>query len=279
MRVFLVCEALNSMPKVSIILPVHNGGNSLKQAIGSVLAQDFLDWELIVINDGSSDNSWEVVQGFQKDPRIKLLNHFKNLGLIQSLNDGLQVASGEYLARIDSDDLWTDSSKLSKQVDFLDSHPEVGLLGSWARCVDQKGKKLFQIKPPEKDGDVRKQILLHNCFVHSSILARIKLLRNFGGYSANDSHIEDYSLWLQLGKVARFWNLPEIMVNYRLNLTGITQTKNLQQIRAVLRLIRQYRHNYPNFFRAWLKWTAQLIITEIFGVKALTYLKIEKLKD
>lgn len=247
------------MPKVSIILPVFNGGRDLPAAVQSIFDQSFTDWELVFVNDGSTDNTAGTIREFlNRDSRATLLEHQKNLGLVISLNEAVAAAQGELLARLDADDLWVDRDKLKEQVLFLDQHPDCNLLGTWAKITGESGKKLYDFCPPAADGQIRKEFLLHNCFVHSSILARKKTLLLAGGYRAEDLHVEDYALWLRLGRLGTLANLPKIMVEHRVNESGITQTKNRFQIRAILGLIKQFRADYPNYFWAVLKWRFQL---------------------
>jgi glycosyltransferase involved in cell wall biosynthesis len=246
------------MPKVSIILPVYNGEEFLRQAINSVLLQSFADWEMIIINDGSSDTSGSIIGSFvSKDSRIRQIVHERNLGLVASLNEGVAVSSGEYLARLDSDDFWSDPDKLARQAAYLDNNPQCGLVGTRAEMVDMAGKHLYDFKPPSDDKNIRKQILLRNCFIHSSILIRKNILQQAGGYRVEDRHVEDYSLWLRMGKLAGFANLPEVSVVYRKNPSGITRTKNREQVRAALQLVEKFKNEYPGIWLARIKWRIQ----------------------
>lgn len=247
------------MSQVSIILPVHNGGRDLPAAVQSVFGQSLADWELIIVNDGSTDNTSGIISQLQnRDSRVALISHPQNLGLVKSLNDAVAAARGEFLARLDADDIWIDREKLAGQVLFLEQHPDCNLVGTWARVANTPGKKLYDFRPPCLDIKIRKEILLHNCFVHSSAVVRKKALLKAGGYRTEDLHVEDYALWLRLGLMGELANLPEVMVEYRFNEQGITKTKNRFQILANLRLIKQYRGFYPNYFWASLKWRLQL---------------------
>ncbi len=247
------------MPQVSIILPVYNGDRDLETAVQSVFNQSFADWELVIVNDGSADNTPDIVARFQnRDSRVVLISHAQNLGLVKSLNDAVGAARGELLARLDADDVWPGREKLAKQILFLREHPDCNLVGTGAVVTAASGKKLYDFRPPANDSQIRKEILLHNCFVHSSVVIRKSALLQAGGYRAEDLHVEDYALWLRLGQKGRLANLPDVMVGHRLNEQGITRRQNRFQIRAILRLIKQYRDFYPNYFWARLKWRLQL---------------------
>ena len=262
------------MPKVSIILPVHNAEATLPAAISSVLRQDFLDWELLIIDDGSTDGSKSLIEDrLPQEPRIKLITNNQNLGLVATLNKGLGAAMGEYVARIDADDEWVLKNKLKGQVEFLENNPKVGLVGTWAQVVAPDNRPLYQFKPPAKDHFIRKQILSHNCFVHSSILASRNLIMQAGGYSSQELHVEDYGLWLRMGKLSQLANLPQIMVSYRANPAGVTQQNNRAQVAAALKLISEHRKDYPNYLFAVLKWRLQKILAPIFGLKNMLMFK------
>lgn len=247
-----------NMPQVSTILPVFNGEKFLKQAIDSVLAQDFKDWELIVINDGSSDASEVIVKDFQQaDGRIRLVSNRENLGLVASLNRCLDMAGGEFIARLDSDDIWSLPDKLSRQVDFLRRNAGYGLVGTWAQVTDLNRRRLYDFKPPTRDLSIRRQMLMRNCFIHSSILARKKILLTAGGFKLEDKHVEDYALWLRMGQVSELANLPILALIYRQNPKGVTAEKNREQILQALRLVELHKTKYPNAFLAKIKWLAQ----------------------
>lgn len=246
------------MSQVSILMPVYNGEEFLKQAMNSVLVQSFPDWELLVVNDGSTDRSGEIIKWYAgQDSRIKLITNEHNLGLVASLNEAVAAAKGDLLARLDCDDWWSEPQKLFKQVEFLNLHQDFGLVGTWAALVEPSGKCLSYFKPPVDDAGIRKQILWHNCFIHSSILARKDIMLKAGGYKAGDRHAEDYALWLRMGRLAKFANLPVSMVKYRINPAGVTKTKNQEQISTAIKLISQFNNQYPNFWLGWLKWHLQ----------------------
>lgn len=253
------------MPKVSILMPVYNGGQLLPEAIKSVLGQDFADWELLVINDGSTDQSGKIIFGYtRRDSRIQQIVHSVNLGLIASLNEGLKMASGVFIARLDSDDTWSDVSKLRKQAAFLEQYPKVGLVGTFARIHGHNKGQGRILKYPVSVASIRKQILIRNCFVHSSVMFRRQLAQQCGNYNPQEKYAEDYGLWLRLGLVAEFCNIPEIMVNYYVNPAGVTQSENNRQILAAKQLIAKFKSNYPNYLLAWLKWSVQGFVKKVF---------------
>ena len=250
------------MLKVSVIMSTYNNAPLLAEAVESVLGQSFGDFEFLVFNDASTDNTEEILKEYQKkDSRVIITSNKSTLGLTANLNAGLSLATGEYIARIDSDDEWINKDKLQKQIDFLEANKKIGLVGTWAEFVGMDGKKVYDFKPPTEDAKIRKEFLLHNCFVHSSIVARKRLMIEAGSYNPNEQYVEDYGLWLRLGRVAQLANLPQIMVRYRVNPSGITRTKNLVQRKAAFALIKSQKHYYPGFLKAAIKWLVQILVT------------------
>ncbi len=249
------------MPEISIIMPVYNGEAYLASAIKSVQAQTFPGWELLVIDDGSLDKSREIVEGFAKDDeRVKLLHRTENQGLVYSLNEGLAAASGEFIARLDSDDRWSDPGKLLLQKDFLRANSQVGLLGAWGQIIKPDGQPVRKLTYPVSDSQIRREILIHNCFIHSSIFARRRLMLDCGGYNPAESLVEDYGLWLRMGLKAQFYNLPRIMVEYRLTPLGLTRSQNSRQVKQAAGLVSRYGRSYPNSIAAKIKWAIQRLL-------------------
>ena len=134
------------MPKVSVLLPVYNGEKYIEKSLNSVLNQSFNDLEILVLNDGSTDNSLEIINKFIAiDSRVRAINFEKNIGLIGVLNEGVKKSNGLYLARIDSDDEWGDTDKIEKQVEFLENNPEYALIGTNAILVNEKNEEVGKI--------------------------------------------------------------------------------------------------------------------------------------
>ena len=255
-------------PRVSIIMPAYNDATHITQAIESIQSQSYGFWELIIIEDGSTDSTLEVITGMAaQDDRIRIIQHVGNKGLTASLNDGLNEAKAEFIARLDTDDYWSNSDKLQKQIDFLDSNPDHALVGAGGVAMDESGKELFPLNFPSGDEAIRKEILAHNCFIHSSVMFRLNAVKKLGGYKNTEKYAEDYELWLALGLQYKFAVLPIAAVNYRINATGLTQTRNTSQWQAAINLIKRYRRNYPGFLPAYLKLLVQKTVLQIFGTK------------
>ncbi|MCE7530508.1 glycosyltransferase family A protein [Polynucleobacter sp. IMCC 29146] len=223
-----------SSPKVSVILPAFNAAAHLGKAIDSILSQSFNDFELIIINDGSTDNTLEVLAKYG-DPRIKVITQ-ENLGLPKALNQGLAIARGPYIARQDADDISL-PTRLEKQVQFLDQNPEYGLIGTWSQIMTPAGLTDRQHLHPTSNGQIQVQLLMNNQFVHSSVMFRASCLKTTGQYSEDPEHFppEDYDLWLKIAKHFMVANLPEVLLQYLEEPNSISRTKlELINTRAAL---------------------------------------------
>src|SRR3989338_11113517 len=202
-------------PLVSVILPTYNRAKYITKAIESVWRQSYKNLELIIINDASTDATGELVSVFSKhNPRITILRNETNLGIVASLNKGIKAAQGKYIARLDDDDVWCDDKKIEKQVDFLEKNPEYCLTGGGVIKIDKNGKEIVRYLLPEKDEDIRKTILINNAFAHTTVLFRKDTFLKVGGYDEQFAFIEDWDLWLKMGKIGKFYNFQEFFVYY-----------------------------------------------------------------
>lgn len=228
---------------ISIILPTYNSAHTVPQAIRSVLAQSHTDWELLVIDDGSADDTERTVKAFT-DPRIMYIKQEQNLGLQKTLNHGLRLAKGQYIARIDADDVWSDASKLQTQLLFLEQNPEHVLVGTRVIAIDTEGREVNRYVFPKTDKAIRNRILSRNCFAHSSVLFKK------GAYKYAESldtlHAEDYDLWLRLGLEGKFANIPAFMATLTLAPTTITARNRIIQAKRILVIVWKYKSKYPN---------------------------------
>jgi len=262
--------------KVSVILPTFNGSRFVRDAIESIQQQDFQDWELIVVDDGSRDATEEIVKKLSLvDKRIRYLKNQQNFGIQKSLNRGLQEARGEYIARIDDDDTWIDPEKIKKQVEFLDSHPAYVLVGTGTVVANEKGKELYRFLNLETDEEIRNRLLAKNCFTHSSVLFRKAAALKFGGYSEDPSvrHIEDYDLWLKLGTIGKLANLPIYGTRFMLRKGAISSKNKIDQFRKAISLARKYRQVYPRYWQALFWDCLRLIFYGLFSFLPLAFVK------
>lgn len=202
------------MPKVSVILPVYNGEKYLEEAIESILNQTVKDFEFIIINDGSTDSSEEIILSYT-DKRIKYFRH-ENIGLAATLNKGIELSEGIYIARQDQDDISL-PKRLEKQITFMENNPSVGLLGAWAKIIDENNNKRGSHRHPTHDKLLKNFLLFNNPFVHSSVIIRKNVLMKTGFYTTNPDRQppEDYELWSRISRVAEIANIPLELICYR----------------------------------------------------------------
>ena len=214
---------MNCPPLLSVILPVYNGGKYLHEAISSILMQTYSNFEVIVINDGSLDDSGATVHSFN-DSRIRYIEQ-TNQGLAATLNRGIDLAHGVYVARQDQDDISL-PDRLAKQVAYMQAHPECGLLGTWAQIMEiEKLSDRFH-RHPTDPGELRYHLLFNNPFVHSSVMLRKSVLDQIGGYSTDPERQppEDYELWSRISRVAEVSNIPESLLIYREIASSMSRT-------------------------------------------------------
>jgi glycosyltransferase involved in cell wall biosynthesis len=203
-------------PCVSVVMPVYNGEPYLREAIESILNQTFTDFEFIIVNDGSTDRTAEILTTYAaQDHRIRLVRNERNLGLIKTLNKGGALAQGKYIARHDADDISL-PERLARQVDYLEQHPEVGILGTAYYRMFTDGQHSLR-QPPLTDTEIRWRLLFGNIWCHPSMMFRRHLLTKGEPIYNNFFHAEDYELWLRLLKRTRAATLPVPLVEYRVH--------------------------------------------------------------
>jgi glycosyltransferase involved in cell wall biosynthesis len=229
-----VTDALSgSGPTVSVVMPVYNTEVYLTDSVGSILGQTFQDWELICIDDGSTDGSLNILRRYESaDPRVRVITR-PNTGVARARNDGMDVAHGRYIAAMDSDDIAL-PERLRRQVDYMESHPECVCLGTAVRVV---GPDLLPIKEELKPLDhetIDCQTLAGSgaAIRHPIAMFRTEALRSIGGYRDECLAFEDVDLYLRLAEIGRLANLPDILLLYR------------QRPGSINRTHRAFRRNY-----------------------------------
>ncbi len=213
---------MNNKPSISVIMATHSGGPHLPDAINSILNQTFTDFEFIIINDAAKPETAALLSSY-KDPRIKILVNSENLGLTKSLNKGLAAAQGEYIARMDADDVSL-PERLGVQKKFLDEHPEIAVVGSATIIIDDNNKESGSKKPVTDPDLLKFYILLKNQITHSSVLFRKKVILENGGYDESVKYAQDYDLWSRLlHKKIMLSNIEQPLLKYRFHQKSITQ--------------------------------------------------------
>lgn len=222
------------LPKLSILLPVYNGQKYIAECIESVLAQTYINFELIIINDASTDNTLSIINGFS-DSRIKVINNKRNCGITYTLNRGLRYSKGDYIARIDADDKML-PNRLHEQVYFLENNQDFAMVGSWYEIIDKDGKHVSIAKPLTEHEDLKLLLLFANQFAHSTTMIRYSVL-NILKYSNSYKHCEDYDLWLRISATHKVGNLPIVLSKYRVHNTNVSSLYNKQQLKNSVYLV------------------------------------------
>jgi glycosyltransferase involved in cell wall biosynthesis len=239
---------MNEKPLVSIIMATYNRAGVVSRTIENIFAQSYRPLELIVINDGSADDTLTVLKNLQASFDFKLIDNPQNMGLQKSLNRGLRQANGKYIARIDDHDLWIDVEKTEKQVAFLENNLNYGLIGSAFKINDTP------FINPLTDKEIRQQILMRCPFCHQSILMRNSVLQQVGYYDEDLIYSEDWDMWLKIGAVSKIANLPEITVQVfePLENDSLSGDFFLKQLPINRQLVKKYAKDFPMAWKAKL---------------------------
>jgi len=226
-----------SRPRVTVLLPVHNGGGYLDEAVRSILRQTFPDFELLAIDDGSTDGTLEALRAY-RDPRVRIVVNERNLGLVETLNRGLSLSRGEYVARMDSDDVSL-PGRLGRQVRFLDGNPEVGVCGTWARII--RGHRNGPlICPPVDSEEIRARLLFGSAMVHPSVMFRLSSLVDHDlRYDPRHAHAEDFGMWRRCSGHFPLANIPRVLIAYRVTQGGVSSTHALRQAESARAICRE----------------------------------------
>ncbi len=219
-----LAEAIIMSPELSIIMSAYNSEETIRPAVLGILEQNFRDFEFIIVDDGSSDQTIPLITKLN-DPRITILTNSENIGLTRSLNKAIAASTGRYIARQDADDVSL-PGRLEKQINFLNTHPDITLLGTTRGTLNQKGEIISTISLPEKPD--YPAFLKRNCLVHGSIMIRRKELIDAGGYNELFRFSQDYELWLRISKTHKIVNLQEPLYAVRRHGNRVTLTKMAQ---------------------------------------------------
>lgn len=218
-------------PVVTVLMPVFNGQDHLREAVDSILWQTFNSFELLVVNDGSTDESADILAGYAaKDERVRVV-YQPNSGIVAALNAGLALAKGAYIARMDADDV-AHPRRLEIQVAYMETHPNCVACGSDYELI---GAKRGHVKTPYTNDECKAQLLLKSCFAHPTVILRSSIFRSAGlHYEDEFQFAEDYRLWTQLAQYGDLANIPEPLISYRVHSGQLSSLKKqLQRQRHV----------------------------------------------
>jgi glycosyltransferase involved in cell wall biosynthesis len=239
---------------VSVILPTYNRSKLLKRSIESVLCQSFTDYELIIVDDCSKDDTSQIVSQF-KDERIKYIKIDKNSGgSLIPRKVGFKYSSGKYIATLDDDDYWLDKSKLGLQVFYFENHPECVLIGTDAIAVNGNGSILARHHYAKSFDEIKEKMFVLNCFFHSSVMYKKETFLNIGGYpiiedGCYSNFANEYDLWLKMGTIGELINLPIYGVGYTYSYKQMSFKARMGLMLLTMRTRSKYKKYYPHYLR------------------------------
>lgn len=219
-----------STPLVSVMMAVYNSEKYLREAIEGILNQTYTNFEFLIINDGSTDKSKDIILSYS-DPRIVFLENEINSGIVKSRNTCLEKSKGKYIAILDSDDIAL-PIRLEKQVEFMEFNPEYGMCGTYFKVINNKGKKLYNVKFPISDFDLKSYLHFGNSFCHSTMLIRSDLALKFK-YPEAFQLGEDYALWQSISSVSKIYTIPVFTTYYRIHGNNISVSKQAEMFEAI----------------------------------------------
>lgn len=217
---------IKRIPTISVLMPVHNGELYLAEAIESIRSQIFDDFELVIVDDGSTDSTQDIIKKYKDvDHRIMSVRIDK-AGIVEALNIGLRAARGKYIARMDADDI-SARNRLSTQIDFLEKNRDIVVCGSY---IEKFGAERGVVRVPITDQACRMRLLTGNCFAHSAVTFRSDILKEHSlRYLSDFEYAEDYKLWSELSKLGGLANISEPLLKYRVHDSQISSVKRSQQ--------------------------------------------------
>jgi len=224
-----------NQPLVTVLLPAYNAGRHLRESIESVLGQTFRDFEFLIINDGSIDDSEKQILSYS-DLRIRYHKNEINIGLIATLNKGIELALGKYIVRMDADDICM-PDRIQRQVQFMETHLDVGICGCCADVIDKPNVKM---KYDAEDASIRVKMLYQCHMLHPSIIIRKELIDKYRlRYNPEFIHAEDYELFYRIGKFTKLANLTDVLLRYREHEGSVSRIYKQTQKDNSLKVIKQ----------------------------------------
>jgi glycosyltransferase EpsE len=203
------------MPRISVVMGVYNTKQYVTEAVESILKQTYKDFEFIIIDDASTDGTSEALKKIaEKDKRIKLFRNKKNLGLTKNLNIGLRKAKGEFIARMDADDVSL-PNRFATEVEFLDKHPDIALVGTWADVINSEGKVISDIKYVTDHNAIRRNMTERSQIIHPSVMFRKSIVKKAGFYDEKLRTAQDYEYFARVMSQFKVANIPKKVFKYR----------------------------------------------------------------
>lgn len=266
-------KEVSATPPITVFMPVYNTQSYLKEAIESILAQTFTNFEFLIINDHSTDKSLDIIQDYAaRDKRIRVVNHSGNRGIVESSNEAIALAKGEFLARMDSDDI-SPLDRLERQYTFLKNHPDYVCVGCKTLLISPDGDPLTTFPFFETHEEIIQAMMrgINPAMMNPSVMMKVEALMQIGGYCQEYYAAEDFDCFLKLAEVGKLANLPEVLFKYRQHLSSIGHKEREKQKSNFLKSLeeahkrrnltfdREYfekelSHENPNHFQKWAWW-------------------------
>jgi glycosyltransferase involved in cell wall biosynthesis len=241
---------MNNSNKISVIMSIYNGEKYLKEAVDSILSQTFEDFEFIIVNDASTDATFEILSQLE-DPRIEIINNMENKGLTYNLNVMLSMCRGKYIARMDADDIAL-PHRFQVQYDYMESHPETGVCGSWIETFFEKTGKKQTVRYATDDTGIRAFAFFQAPFCHPTVMMRKEVLEsNQLQYPIQYRLGQDYALWVELLKLTKGANLPEVLLRFRRheeNVSNKNKGKEYKTVEMLTSIQQRYLLQYDILF-------------------------------
>ncbi|MGE4511452.1 MAG: glycosyltransferase family 2 protein [Sulfurimonadaceae bacterium] len=226
-------------PMISVVMPVYNGEKYLHEAIKSILRQTYSNFEFIILNDGSTDKTEEIILSYD-DLRIRYIKNETNLQIVETLNKGISLAKGKYIARMDADDISL-PNRFEKQIHLMEQNPDIGVCGSWveAFCTSKTSTWAY----PVTSQNIKIALMFYCPFAHPSIVMRKKIFTQYH-YQKEFQKAEDYYLWTQIKQKFNYANIPEVLLKYRLHEQQTSNTSNAEQLSLSNQIRLQELHKF-----------------------------------
>lgn len=230
---------MTNPPILSVLMPVFNSELFVAEAVESILNQTFKDFEFLILDDASTDKSFEIIKEFEKrDSRIKVFQNENNLGVVESRNKLINISKGKYIAWLDSDDIAFEN-RFEKQINFLEAHPEIGMAGAYPVIIDENGKKTGKWWFETDTQKLKIELFFHSPFLSSSVMIRKSCLpQNF--YDSKFTVAEDFDLYSKISENSDIANIPEFLVKYRINSKGLSKSNTEKMEQLSVQVIKEH---------------------------------------
>lgn len=231
---------------ISVVMPVYNSEKFLSSAIESILNQSLYEFEFLIFNDASTDNSKEIINEYIKlDNRIKFYDSSINKGYSYWLNESLKYLNFNYLARMDADDI-SDKFRFEKQYNFLKKNQEYSVVGSFINIINETDRFIRKLKYPINDDEIKKDLKKFSTFAHPSTMINTFYLNKVGGYRAIFEPAEDYDLWIRLSKISKLKNIDEYLLSYRRHSSSVSLKRKEEQLLKTFFIKKNYEYIYKD---------------------------------